>query len=288
MISKRKSRPEREYHRHISARHKFFKLEPKKILAYKDLIVFYARKNIVTSYRQTVLGPIWLVLSPLLNSLIQMFVFGYLAGFKTGGVPKIVFYLFSNTAWQLYSYTVNGNSQLLLNNARLFEKVFFPRLTISYANMLSNVITTGVQLILSFCFLLIYWALGEVTPAPTFILFVIPIALLLMLGQGMGLIYASLAVRYRDLKNVFPIVTSVLMYFSPVVYPLSQLGTGALGKILLLNPFCAIFELFRAFLWNAPYPPLWSIIYAVVMAILVDIFGILIFNRVGRNFVDTI
>lgn len=276
------------YYRHVDSRRKFLHLNFRDVLKYKDLIRFYAKKDLVASYRQTVLGPLWLFFAPLLASLIQMFVFGYLAGFKTGGVPKIIFYLFSNTAWRYYAQNVSSNTDIYLKNVGVFGKVYFPRLTISYANMLSYSVVTGAQLVMSGAILLIFALLGEVRIAWTFPLMIIPMLQLGLLGQGMGLLYAAIVVRYRDLRQVFPLITNVLMYFSPVVYPLAQLESPNLLRLALLNPFCAPLELLRAFLWNAPYPPVWSVVYSLAVMVAVNLLGVFAFNYTERNFIDSI
>ena len=277
-----------KYEKHITAKYKFFSFPLKELIQYRDLILLYTRKNVVVTYKQTILGPVWLWMTPLLSSLLQMFVFGYLAGFQTGNVPKIVFYLFSNTAWTLHSGVVTNDSQIFVRNQRLFSKVRFPRIAISYSNMLSTVITTGFQFILAFLFLFYYMARGEVRMSPAFLLAVFPLALLLLFGQGIGLLFASLTIRYRDMNKVQPLLTRILMYISPVVYPLAQLGSGKAAEFFLLNPLTAPMELFRYFLWGAPLPPLWSIAYSTVFALLINIFGILIFNKKERTFVDAI
>ena len=277
-----------QYHRHITPEQPLFSLRPGSLLRYLDLMLFYARRNIVVTYRQTVLGALWLVISPLASSLIQMFVFGYLAGFRTGGAPKIVFYLFSNTAWGLYSAVVNSDTDIFMGNAGLFGKVSFPRMAISYANMLSTVLITGIQFAISGLFLLFFLFRGEIRLSPLLPLALLPLVQLLLLGQGMGLIYASLTVRYRDLGRVFPLATRFLMYISPVVYPLSQLAGTRFEKLILLNPLCPVFEFFRAAIWCDPFPPAWSVILSLLVTAAVNFFGIVVFKRTARTFIDYI
>ena len=276
------------YHSHNSAERKFFDFHFSDVLRYKDLIRFYTRKNIVVTYRQTVLGPLWLILTPLIFSLIMMLVFGYLAGFNVGDVPKPVFYLFSITAWGFFSKTATSDSAIFTQNAQLFGKVSFPRITISYANLFSTLITTAFQLVMAFLVLVAYALAGKMTVAYTIPLVVIPFILLALGGQGMGLIFASFVVRYRDLRNLFTLIIRLLMYVSAVVFPLSLFADGVLGQIALFNPLCPIMELLRAFAWGAPYPPVWSIIYAVVSVVIINLLGILLFIRAEKNFIDTI
>lgn len=276
------------YHTHNSAERKFFDFHFADVLRYKDLIKFYTRKNIVVTYRQTVLGPLWLILTPLIYSLIMMFVFGYLAGFNVGNVPKSVFYLFSITALGFFSKTATSNSTIFTSNAQLFSKVSFPRITISYANLFSTFITTCFQLVMAFILLVYYVVVGEMQIAWTALFIPIPFILLALMGQGMGLIFASFVVRYRDLGNLFALVIRLLMYVSAVVYPLSLFKSGVVAQIALFNPLCPIMETMRALVWSAPYPPTWSIIYAVVATVVISLLGILLFNRAEKNFVDTI
>ncbi len=258
------------------------------ILRYRDLMRFYARKNIVVTYKQTVLGPLWLFLSPLAAGILQLFIFGYLARFQTGGVPRIVFYLFSNTAWAFYNQTLSNDAKIFTQNTRLFGKVYFPRLTISYANLISIWWTVGAQLLMSFAFLFVYMLRGEIRLAPTFPLIVFPLLQLSLLGQGVGLLYASVTVRYRDLTKLYPVITRALNFLSPVVYPLSQLGTSRLRTAYMMNPLCSPLELFRAFLWKAPMPPAWCIAVSAGMTLAINYAGLCVFSRVEKTFIDSI
>ena len=276
------------YHRHISAEKKFFRLGLKDVWRYRDLVLLYARRSLVVTYKQTILGPLWLFINPLLSSILHLFLFGNLAGFQTGGVPKILFYLFSNTAWNFFSTTATQNAALFTNNSRVFEKVRFPRLTISYADMLSALVPLACQLGLGAVFLAYYALRGQVTVSWAF-----PLALLMLLqmglmGQGVGLLFAAVTTRYRDARMLLQIVMRFLTYMSPVVYPLAQLGDGWLRTLMLFNPLTGCLEAMRFFLWGAPFPPAAGFVGSLIFTCGLYLMAILLFNRAERTFIDTI
>lgn len=277
------------YHTHISAKRRWFDLNLKEVWKYRDLIVLFTRRTFVLTYKQTILGPAWIFLNPFITSLIYTFVFGGIAGMSTDGIPQILFYLCSNAVWLFFSTSVTKNAQTFTANANVFGKVYFPRLTTPISNVLASVIQFGVQMILVILFLIYYVITGAVHPNWLAWL-LIPVVLLHlgMLGLGFGIIISSLTTKYRDLAILVTFGVQLWMYATPIVYPLSQLGDGWMKTLLLINPVTAPVEMFRyAVLGQGSILPGYLAL-SWIITILVAVFGIMIFNRVEKTFMDTV
>ena len=188
------------YHTHISSRHRWFDLNLKEVWQYRDLIALFTRRTFVLTYKQTVLGPAWIFLNPLISSIIYAFVFGGIAGIGTDGVPTILFYLCSNAIWIFFSSCVTKNASTFTANAGVFGKVYFPRLTIPVSNVLASIIQFFVQMLLMLVFLAYYVAVGAVHPNwEVWLLIPLVLVHLGLLGLGCGIIISSLTTKYRDL-----------------------------------------------------------------------------------------
>ena len=279
----------KNYHTHISSKHKWFDLKLKEVWQYRDLITLFTKRNFVIKYKQTVLGPAWLFISPFLTSLIYTFVFGGVAGMSTGGIPQILFYLAGNAIWAYFASCVTQNAATFTSNAGIFGKVYFPRLTTPISNVLSSIIQFGIQMLLVIVFLVYYVIKGVVTPNWIAWL-LIPLILIELgiMGMGFGIIVSSMTTKYRDLSIFVGFGVSLWMYATPIVYPLSQLGDGVWGQLMMYNPITPIVEVFRyAVLGQGVISPL-HITISVVFTIIVAIFGIMVFNRVEKTFMDTV
>lgn len=277
------------YHTHISSKHKFFDLKLKEVWRYRDLIWLFTKRSFVVKYKQTILGPAWLFINPFITSLIYTFVFGGIAGMSTDDVPQLLFYLAGNAIWVFFSTCLTANASTFTANANVFGKVYFPRLTTPISNVLSAVIQFGIQMILVIGFLIYYVIIGAVSPNWTSWIF-IPVILIHLgiMGMGFGLIISSLTTKYRDLSILVTFGVQLWMYATPVVYPLSQLDDGILKTILMINPVTAPIEMFRyAVLGQGTIDPLYFAI-SWIFAIVVLVFGIMIFNKVERTFMDTV
>lgn len=277
------------YHTHISSRHRWFDLNLKEVWKYRDLIVLFTRRSFVLTYKQTVLGPAWIFLNPLISSIIYAFVFGGIAGIGTDGVPQLLFYLCSNAIWIFFSSCVTKNAQTFTANAGVFGKVYFPRLTTPISNVLASIIQFGVQMILVMIFLAYYLAKGAVSPN-WWAWLLIPVALvhLGVMGLGFGVIISSLTTKYRDLAILVNFGVQLWMYATPIVYPLSQLGDGLMKTILLINPVTAPVELIRyAVLGQGTIVPAYLALSWAITA-LVAVFGVMLFNHVEKTFMDTV
>lgn len=277
------------YHTHITSKNKLFSLNLKEVWKYKDLIVLFTKRSFTLTYKQTVLGPAWIFLNPLISSLIYAFVFGGIAGIGTDGVPTILFYLTSNAVWTFFATCVNKNATTFTSNAGVFGKVYFPRLTTPISNVLSSIIQFFIQMLLVLAFMIYYLAIGEVSPNwIAWIAIPFEIIHLGLFGLGVGIIISSLTTKYRDLTVLVTFGVQLWMYVTPIVYPISQLGDGLMKNILMINPVTAPVELIRyAILGQGTIMPLFLII-SWVLTIIVVLFGILIFNKVEKTFMDTV
>lgn len=278
-----------QYHTHISSKHRWFDLNLAEVWRYRDLIVLFTRRSFVLTYKQTILGPAWIFLNPLISSIIYAFVFGGIAGIGTDGVPQLLFYLCSNAIWIFFSSCVTKNAQTFTANAGVFGKVYFPRLTTPISNVLASIIQFGVQMILVLIFLAYYLAKGAVSPN-WWAWLLIPVALvhLGVMGLGFGIIISSLTTKYRDLAILVNFGVQLWMYATPIVYPLSQLGDGLMKTILLINPVTAPVEVFRyAVLGRGTIVPAYLALSWAITA-LVAVFGVMLFNHVEKTFMDTV
>ena len=279
-----------KYHSHITSEHKWFDLKLKEVWNYRDLIWLFTKRSFVVTYKQTVLGPAWLFLSPIITSFIYAFVFGGIAGMGTDGVPQILFYLTSTAIWTYFSGCVTKNATTFTANAAVFGKVYFPRLTTPISNVLASVIQFFIQLAMVLVFLIYFLIKGEVSP--NWIAFLlIPIVLIHLgaMGMGFGIIISSMTTKYRDLSILVSFGVSLWMYATPIVYPLAQLPErGLMRQLILLNPVTAPVEVLRyAILGKGTIDPVYLII-SWVFTIFVVVFGIMVFNKVERNFMDTV
>lgn len=278
-----------DYHIHISAKHRWFDLNLKEVWQYRDLIYLFTKRNFVVSYKQTILGPAWIFLTPLFSSIVQAFVFGGIAGIETDGIPMILFYLCSNAVWGFFSTCLTNNANTFTANAYVFGKVYFPRLTTPISNILSSVIRFGIQMILVLLFMVYYLIGGQVHPNWLCWL-VIPVELvhLGILGMGCGIIVSSLTTKYRDLSVLVGFGVSLWMYLTPIVYPLSMMAEGWTKNLIMVNPVTIPVELIRyAVLGKGTMH--WGF-YGLswVMTLAVALLGIMIFNKVERTFMDTV
>ena len=278
-----------KYHTHISSKHKWFDLKLKEVLRYKDLIWLFTKRSFVVTYKQTILGPAWLFLNPIITSFIFTFVFGGIAGMSTDGIPHMMFYLPSTAIWTFFSTCVTQNATTFTANAAVFGKVYFPRLTTPISNVLSAIIQFGIQMIMVLVFWVFYIITGQITPN-YFALLLIPIVLIHLgiMGMGFGIIISSLTTKYRDLSILVTFGVSLWMYATPIVYPLSQLGDGLMKTILMINPVTMPIEVFRYALIGKGTINLLFLTISWSITILVAVFGIMIFNKVERTFMDTV
>jgi lipopolysaccharide transport system permease protein len=259
---------------------------------YRDLLIMFVKRDFVSFYKQTILGPLWFFIQPIFTTIVFTFVFGNLAGISTDGLPQQLFYLTGITSWNYFSDCLTKTSTVFKDNANIFGKVYFPRLIMPLSIVVSNLVRFGVQLIL-LLFMMGYFYFFPVNDShfkiTTAILF-FPFLVLLMalLGLGIGLIITAITTKYKDLTFLVTFGVQLLMYATTVIYPLSYAREKGYSTIVELNPMTGIIEAFRfAFLGKGEFT-LWSIGYSVIVTLIVLFIGILIFNKTEKNFVDTI
>jgi lipopolysaccharide transport system permease protein len=269
-----------------------FDLKFKDLWNYRDLLLMFVKRDFVSFYKQTILGPLWFFIQPIFTTLVFTFVFGNLAGISADGLPHQLFYLAGITSWQYFSDCLTKTSTVFKDNANIFGKVYFPRLIMPLSIVVSNLVRFGVQLILMFL-LMLYFYINPIEGTSFHIsngLFLFPFLVLLMafLGLGLGLIITAVTTKYKDLTFLVTFGVQLLMYATTVIYPLSYAREKGYGHIVELNPMTGIIEAFRyAFLGKGEFT-LWSIGYSTVVTMVILFLGIIIFNKTEKNFVDTI
>lgn len=254
---------------------------------YRDLLLLFVHRDIVSFYKQTILGPIWFFIQPVFTTFIYVLVFGQIAGLSTDGLPQILFYLCGITFWNYFSECFVKTASVFRDNANLFGKVYFPRIITPLSIVASNLFRFTIQFAL---FILIagyfYWR-GEATIQPTIVLFPVLIAIMALLGLGLGMFFSAMTTKYRDLAFLLQFGVQLLMYASPVIYPFSQIPMK-MQLLLAWNPLAPIFETARhGFLGAGTFSPL-GLAYSGAFALLVFLASTIIFNRVERTFMDTV
>ena len=278
-----------KYHSHITAEHKWFDLKLKEVWQYKDLIWLFTKRSFVVTYKQTILGPAWLFLNPIITSFIYAFVFGGIAGMGTDGVPQILFYMTSTAIWTFFSGCVTKNASTFTANSGVFGKVYFPRLTTPISNVMASIIQFFIQFAMVMAFLIYFVIIGEVSPN-WWAFSLIPLVLihLGMMGMGFGIIISSMTTKYRDLSILVSFGVSLWMYATPIVYPLSQLGDGAMKTVLMINPVTMPVEILRYAVIGKGTIDYLFLAISWAFTLIVTVFGIMVFNKVERNFMDTV
>ena len=278
----------REFTTVIKPKTGFFDIDLKEVWQYRDLIWIYTKRTFALTYKQTVLGPIWIFLNPFITSLIYVLVFGGIAGIPTDGIPQMLFYLGGNAVWTFFSSSLTKTATTFTANANVFGKVYFPRLTLPISTVLSSAINFFVQMVLFMAFWIYYLAMGQIYPNFASIL-ALPLVLLQVgaLALGCGIIISSLTTKYRDLAILVTFGAQLWMYITPVVYPISTLGEGMLRTLLLLNPVTCSVEAFRyMFLGQGMVDPMWWL-WSIGVTLAVLLVGIVLFSRVEKPSMDT-
>jgi lipopolysaccharide transport system permease protein len=273
----------------ISPERSKFKLNCKEIYQYRDLLMLFIRRDIVSVYKQTILGPLWYFISPLLASVTQYWVFGRLAELPSDGTPYFLFVLGGNVLWSYFSGSLDGVSNTFRANQGIFGKVYFPRAIVPISITCSNLFQFGIKMMLLITFIII---MGHSSKVNLWVLS-LPILIILMalISMGLGMIISALTTKYRDLSQLMGFAVGLAMYITPVIYPTSML----LEKIsiekqwmIYANPLTSIFDVFRMGFFGAGSINVWGLLYTVVFSIGVYIVGLFVFNRVEKSFMDTI
>ena len=272
----------------IKPKNKLFEVDFKEIWRYRDLYSMFVKRDIITQYKQTILGPTWFFIQPALTTIMYMVVFGGIAGISTDGLPQPLFYLAGIVFWQYFSDCLNKTSSTFTANQGIFGKVYFPRMIVPLATVTSNLVRMGIQFLL-FIAVYIYYLIIGVDVAPNIYILLLPLLILMLAGLalGFGIIVSSLTTKYRDLTILFTFFVSLWMYATPVIYPLSTMSENR-QWIMALNPVTGIMEAFKygalgvgTFDWG-------MLAYSFGFMVVLLAVGIVVFNKVQRSFMDTV
>lgn len=279
---------ENEWTTVIESRTKFFQLNIGEVIRYRDLIKMFVKRAFTLSYKQTILGPVWLLIKPVFAALMYTLVFSNIAHISTDGAPAMLFYMMGNAMWTYFASCLGSNAGTFTENAGIFGKVYFPRLVTPISNVFVNLLNFGISMTITIIIGVVYMYRGEnVNPNLALLLVPLLVVELGMLGMGCGIIVSSMTTKYRDLSVLVGFGMQLWMYATPVVYPVSQIPEKY-QSFMMINPVAPIMETFRyAFLGTGHIPILWLCISIAVTGV-IFLFGILIFNQVERTFMDTV
>jgi lipopolysaccharide transport system permease protein len=271
----------------IQPKKSVFSLNLGEIWNYKDLIWIFVRRDIVSVYKQTVFGPLWFFLGPLFTVYTFVFVFNQIANISTDNVPAPLFYLAGTTLWNYFQACFTGTSTTFISNANIFGKVYFPRMVSPISMVISNLLKFGIQLLMFLCFWIYYYRAGAISPNVYILL--LPLLILLMGGMalGLGIIISSLTTKYRDLSYFIGFGITLLMYATPIIYPVSAIP-DMYKPFVIYNPIAPIIETFRFGFTGAGYFSWSGLAYSSIFTIGVLLIGTLLFNKIERTFMDTV
>ena len=272
----------------ISPRHRWFYVDLRVLWRYRDLCFMYVKQNFITLYKQTILGPLWFFIQPIMSIVIYMFIFGGLAGISTEGVPQPLFYMAGILLWNYFNDCFNASSDVLGSHRHLFEKVWFPRLILPISGSISSLLKLGIQFIL-FIFIYLGCLFVNDNLHLTWEILLLPVYLLMIALHGIswGLIVSSITYKYRDLQVLIGFMMQLFMYVTPVVYPLETIPEKY--KIIVsINPLSSIFETFKYGCFGHGSPDWWGLLYSLGFLMVLLTFSVIIFNRAERNFIDTV
>lgn len=275
----------------ITPKNKLFGLNLKEVWQYRDLLMLFVKRDVVTAYKQTILGPLWYLIQPLFTSVIFTLIFNNVANISTGSVPPFLFNLAGITIWNYFTACFSGTSSTFSANAGIFGKVYFPRLIMPLSVVISNLVRFGIQLFIFMVFFVYYYSQGaEIGFNKYLVLFPVMVLIMGMLGLGLGMIISSMVTKYRDLKILVGFGMQLLMYISAVMYPVAYF-VEKLPKyawVVEYNPLSFVIETVRYMLLNTGVFDIGMFVYTLITTIIVLFLGIVIFNKAEKNFIDTI
>ncbi|SEK45761.1 lipopolysaccharide transport system permease protein [Pseudobutyrivibrio ruminis] len=262
--------------------------EIRKLLKYIDLILLFTKRNIILRYKQTIIGPCWIILTPFITSIVYAVIFGGVAGIGTDGVPQLLFYMISNSVWTVFSSILTETSNTFVNNVALYGKVYFPRLCLPISTMLTSFINFAINIFL-FAGVYVYYLIKGTNLAPNWQIIIMPIIIIEvgLMALGVGIIISSLTTRYRDLAIVVTFGVQLWMYLSPVVYPVSM-TTGFAKRFIMINPMTMPMEIIRYSMFGIGSINYISAIWSVAFTVIVIIIGLKLFGKIEKTFVDTV
>ncbi len=264
-------------------------LKLKEVWKYRDLLFLFVKRDFVAQYKQTILGPLWHFIQPIFTTIVFLLVFSRIANIPTDGIPPALFYMSGITMWNYFAACLNGTSNTFVANAGIFGKVYFPRLVLPLSTVMSNLVKFGIQLLLLIVIFIYYAAKGMPVHLGVSIL-MIPVLVLMMagLGLGLGIIISSLTTKYRDFTVLIGFAVQLLMYATPIAYPLSYLQHNKFASWIKWNPLTPIVEAFRYALFQKGSFDTGSLLYSTACIAIILFTGLLAFSRVERTFMDTV
>ncbi len=281
----------------IKPKNSLFNLNLKEVWQYRDLLLLFVKRDVVTVYKQTILGPLWYLIQPLFTSITFTLIFNNIANIETGVVPAFLFNLAGITVWNYFKECLVATSDTFTKNANIFGKVYFPRIIMPMSVVLSNLMKFGIQLFIFVVFYVVYILKGAViSPNATILLFPVLVLFMAMLGLGLGMIISSMVTKYRDLKFLMTFGVQLLMYVSVVMYPLSlitqKINEGKIpafvGNIIAYNPMTQVIESGRYMLLNEGSFSYAGFLYTGVVSSIILLLGLVIFNKTEKSFIDTV
>ncbi|WP_407403375.1 ABC transporter permease [Chryseobacterium sp.] len=282
--------PQQKWTDVIESKDSLFRLNLKEVWQYRDLVFMFVKRDFISSFKQTILGPLWFFINPILTTIVFTLVFGNIASLPTDGIPPVLFYLAGNTLWGYFSTTMLSVSNVFTGNAGIFGKVYFPRLVTPISTIISSFMRLGVQLILFFIVLAYFIYRGEVQPNLWALFSPVLIIFLALFSLGLGMLFSSLTTKYRDLSLLLGFGVSLFMWFTPVILPttLVKQKLGSYGYLADLNPLTPIFECFKyGFIGSGDFNVA-RLLMSFVFIIVVLLFGLVVFNKSEKSFIDTV
>lgn len=275
----------------ITPKNKFFSLNLSEVWQYRDLLLLFVKRDVVTVYKQTVLGPLWYLIQPLFTSITFTIIFNNVAGISTGTVPPFLFNLAGITVWNYFTACLTGTSNTFGANAGIFGKVYFPRIIVPLSIVMSNLIKFGIQFVIFIAFYIFYYLKGATIGLNGSVVF-FPLLIVLMgvLGLGLGMFISSLVTKYRDFSNLIGFGVQLLMYLSAVMYPMALIKEKlpSYGWLVQYNPLAYVIETARYMLLNVGQISIWGLGYTFLVTVVVFFIGVLIFNKTEKSFIDTV
>ncbi|OXB07612.1 ABC transporter permease [Flavobacterium pectinovorum] len=275
----------------ITPKNKFFSLNLKEVWQYRDLLFLFVKRDVITVYKQTVLGPLWYLIQPLFTSVTFTIIFNNVAGINTGTVPPFLFNLAGITVWNYFTACLNGTSDTFKSNAGIFGKVYFPRIITPLSVVISNLIKFGIQFLIFIAFYCYYYLIGTDLSLNGLVLF-FPVLIIIMgiLGLGLGMLISSMVTKYRDFSYLVGFGIQLLMYLSAVMYPMELLKDKLpkYGWLVEYNPLAYIIETARYMLLDVGKISIPGLLYTLVFTIAVFFIGLLVFNKTEKSFIDTV
>ena len=279
--------PQQTWTETIESSHSLFDLKLKEVWRYKDLVYMFVKRDFISSFKQTILGPVWFFINPIFTTVVYLVVFGNIANLSTDGAPKILFYLAGVTLWNYFSTSLNSASNVFTSNAGIFGKVYFPRLVMPLTIVISNLMRFGVQMVLFIAVWIYFYFQGAVQPNLWILATPLLILLMAAFALGMGMIFSSLTTKYRDIQMLLGFGISLFMYITPVIYPLSALPER-FKAVAYYNPLSGIFECFKyGWMGVGEFSGPMLLISTAIIFLLLAI-GTVIFNKVEKSFMDTV